>query len=554
MPVLSPDFAPTANFFQADLILRHFLRRTASPDAYVYLYDKLNRLGKQAANEMTQLSLIADKQVPVLQKRNFYGETINHIAFHPAYWQMMDMAVQSDMFRLKWEPQLRQRFAEERHLLGFTAGMLFAMTESGLYCPLCMTDGVARIIDQYASAIDQQRLMPHIYTHNTADFYTGAMFLTEKAGGSDVGANEVTAQHLWDDYYALNGEKWFCSNANAQLILALARTNPAIGGTKGLSIFLVEKQQPDGSTNPIDTIRLKDKLGVRAMASAECVFTNTLGKMIGKEGEGFKIMTDMINLSRLYNSVAAIAATRRALVEAYCFLQYRTTFGTNALNHALVRHKLAEICATYIADFYLTFHTICTLDHADMGNAPAQQLLSLITPMLKRQTAQNSVYVIRESIELMGGMGYIEDGIMPKLLRDAMVLPIWEGAGNIMLLDMLRATAKSSAMQMICEFIQDKLLLHGLQSINEQHLQAVVRLWRQMAQLPADQAETSSKILFERLTALYQIALLLHYSDEQSRQWIQPALYQLINRLNPQEIAPQTPPDRATITALMGWQ
>lgn len=555
MSVLSPHFRPTDNFFQADLMLRHFLRREASPDGYVFMYDKLNRLGKQTASEMTELSLIADQQPPTLQKRNHYGETINRIVFHPAYWQMMRMAVQSDMFRVKWEPTLRHRFAEENQLLGFAAGFLFAMTESGIFCPLCMTDGLAYIIDRYASQSDIDRLLPHIYTADAAEFYTGAMFLTEKTGGSDVGANQVSATHLYDDYYALNGEKWFCSNANSPLILALARTRPDVEGTNGLSIFLVERTQPDGSPNPIEIVRLKDKLGVRSMASAECIFTDTRGKMIGKEGEGFKIMADMINLSRLYNSVAAIAAARRAIVEAYRFLQHRTTFGTIAINHSLVRHKLAELCATYTADFYLTFHAIRTLDHANSGNANARQLLRLLTPMLKRQTAQNAVYLIRESMELMGGMGYIEDGIMPKLMRDAMVLPIWEGTGNIMVLDMMRAAAKSNGMQIMGEFIADTFDRNGLQTLAEQYLQPIIRLWRQIASSPADVAETSSKLLFERLTALYQIALLFHYTDEQSRHWLQPAIKQLINRLSPSnDMILQTTPTLDIVQAMMAWE
>lgn len=553
MSVLSPEFTPTANFFKADHILTHFLRREASSDAYNYMHDKLNLLGEQSAQSMTELSLIADKQSPSLQKRNHYGETINRIVFHPAYWQMMDIAVQSEMFRVKWQPELRQQFAPNRHLLGFAAGMLFAMTESGLYCPLCMTDGVARIIDQYATPSDRDQYMPHIYTHNTNQFYSGAMFLTEKAGGSDVGANQVSAHPINNDYYALNGEKWFCSNANAQLILALARTKQSIKGTKGLSIFLITTHRPDGSKNPIEMVRLKDKLGVRSMASAECILTDTWGKMIGKEGEGFKIMTDMINLSRLYNSVAAIAAARRAMAEAYRFLQYRTTFGTNALNHALVRHKLAELCATYTADFYLTFHAICTLDRADNGDKQAQQLLRLLTPMVKRQTAQNAVYLIRESMELMGGMGYIEDGIMPKLMRDAMVLPIWEGAGNIMLLDMLRAADKSEGLALMTQFISHTLANNELQTIDQEYLQPIVVLWQQIANAPAEVLETSAKLVFERLTALYQIALLLHYTDQQSQQWIQAAVQQLIARLKPTNIALQTSPDRHCIDQMMAW-
>ncbi|TXI80298.1 MAG: acyl-CoA dehydrogenase [Crocinitomicaceae bacterium] len=556
MPLLSPEFSPIANLFQSDLLLRHFLRREASPDAYVYMYDHLDQLGALAAKQMTELSMTADRHSPTLQKRNHYGDTINRIVFHPAYDELMRIAVASGMMRVKWEPSLRQRFGDERHLLSFAAGFLYAAAESGIYCPLCMTDGIAQLIDRHAWQSDRDRLLPHIYTNDPTQFYTGAMFLTEKSGGSDVGANEVQATHLYDDYYALNGEKWFCSNADAPLIVALARTRPDVSGTAGLSIFLIERTRPDGSPNPIEVIRLKDKLGVRSMASAECVFTNTWGKILGKEGEGFKIMAEMINLSRVYNSVAAIAAARRALAEAYHYLQFRTTFGTNALNHALVRRRLSDLCATYTADFYLTFHAIRTLDAAEQGNIKAKQLLRLLTPMLKRQTAQNAVYLVRESMELMGGMGYIEDGILPKLMRDVMVLPIWEGTSNIMVLDMLRASLKSDGLQIMGEYISDTLARNGLQYLNDEHLQPLVRLWRQLSSgtYSSDITENTAQDLFEQLTALYQIAVVCHYTDEQSRPHLQPVLQHLLKRLsNKRDIALQKAPDRNTVEAMMGW-
>lgn len=185
------------------------------------------------------------------------------------------------------------------------------MSEGGLPCPLCMTDGAARLIDCYCEPENRERLLHHIYTDSADELYTGAMFLTEKAGGSDVGANLVTATHLEGKYYALNGEKWFCSNANAEIIFVLARTNPEVQGTRGLSIFLVEKNKPDGTKNTMEVVRLKDKLGVRSMASAECILQDLLGKLVGKEGEGFKLMADMINLSRLYNALVSLSEMRR---------------------------------------------------------------------------------------------------------------------------------------------------------------------------------------------------------------------------------------------------
>jgi len=202
---------------------------------------------------------------------------------------------------------------------------------------------VAVLIDRFCDENDKKRLLPAIYTTAFSEMKTGAMYLTEKAGGSDVGANIVLAEKIEGKTYSLTGEKWFCSNANGAIAFVLARTNPDKKGTGGLSIFLVEKELPDGTKNPMDIIRLKEKLGVRSMASAEIMLEGTRGKLIGQEFEGFKIMTSMINLSRVYNSVAALSASKRALMEAYQFLTGRNTFGKNAIDHPLIRKKLLAL-------------------------------------------------------------------------------------------------------------------------------------------------------------------------------------------------------------------
>ncbi len=411
--VLDNDYKPSQDFWKSDRILSHFLKKELPTGNWNYLKPLLSQLGKTAATVMDELSLTADKQGPVLKKRNHLGETVNEIVFHPYYNELLKIAVESGLFQVKWSNDTKERNGQYLHRMGFGLAFLYGMGDASVPCPLCMTDGAARLIDRYAKSEDVERLLPHIFTKNVERLYTGAMFLTEKSGGSDVGANLVEAEHMEGDYYKLNGEKWFCSNANADLMLVLARTNPEIEGTKGLSIFLVERQNPDGSKNEMDVIRLKDKLGVRSMASAEIMLTNTLGKRLGKEGEGFKIMADMINLSRLWNSVIAISSFRRCLAEAYQFLSHRHTFGKRALEHALVRTKLEELSAHYVADFYLTWKTIRTLDEADNGKKESQHLVRLLTPMVKKKTAETAVYGIRESMEWGTRLH-----VIPKFMRD----------------------------------------------------------------------------------------------------------------------------------------
>lgn len=550
----------STNFYKSDLILQDYLQRHLSKKAQVYLANKLHQIGKQAATIMDELSMDADHQSPKLIKRTPYGETLDEIKFHPAYWQLLDIAAQTEMFYLKWTPHLRQQFEHESHSMSFALSQLFAMGEMGQYCPIAMTDGVARLIDLYGDEDDKARLIPKLGAKKGADLFTGAMFLTEKSGGSDVGRNMVSATSIDGRTYHLNGEKWFCSNVNAEVIFVLARTNPHISGTKGLSIFLVEKYLPDGRRNPMEIVRIKDKLGVRSMASGECLLKNTVGKLYGEEGQGMKIMLDMIHLMRVYNSIASVAGERRALVEAYQHLTYRTTFGKNALEHALVRDKFYELCSLYSADFYLTWRSSQALERADIGDEREQEIARLITPMAKYWTGKNVVYIVRECMELMGGMGYIEDLVMPKLFRDILVLPIWEGAGNIMILDMLRAAYKSpKSVEYLLEDIGKTASQCADSNLSMWLLDEIQQLGKLMAQfftLSQTECECTAKSVFHRLIPIYQLTLLLNNRTEQNKGWMQPTIDYLVAELKGerQRIGVKSVPSKSEINAMMGWR
>ena len=553
--VLDKNFRASTNFYHSDKIFKNHLKHIVSENGLKYMLPRLDWTGKEAAGPMNDLSLQADKHGPELVKRNFLGQNINEIRFHPAYWELMKVAVKSEMFKVKWEPSLTQQFDNEKQRLGFASGYLYAMSECGQYCPLCMTDGVARLIDLFCEDEDKARLLPHIYTDKAEDFFTGAMFLTEKTGGSDVGASITVATHLEGKTYLLNGEKWFCSNANADLIFALARTDENIKGTRGLSIFLVEKNLPGGEKNPVDVIRIKDKLGVRSMASAECMLTDTQGLMVGNEFEGFKVMVEMISLSRLYNSVAALSASRRALIEAYQFLSYRKSFGKMALEHSLVRTKLTELGALNVANFYLVWKAIEALDLADAGDEKEAQLFRMINPMTKKWSAETGVYITRESMELMGGLGYIEDGVMPKLMRDGMVLPIWEGSGNVIILDMLRSLLKTNGFEVMCsEITKSANASADYGAFLKEELGKLIPFAEKLKKLPQDEMEASAKLLFEKLTSLYQISLLINNLNEESRPWIIPALNWLTEKYSPSTLKEVQPLSVEAVKGLIGWE
>lgn len=552
--VLSENFSKSKNFFESDLILKEYLDRKLSKSAKTYMQDKWDEIGLNAALVMDELSLDADHNGPELIKRNNLGETIDEVKFHPSYDSLLQIAIDSEMFTVKWNPELKSKFQEDLHKLGFSSGYLYAMSELGQYCPLCMTDGVARLIDLYCEDADKNRLLPRIATKNIEDLSTGAMFLTEKSGGSDVGRNIVKAKKIEssEDLYELSGEKWFCSNVNADIIFALARTNDEVHGTRGLSIFLVEKYLPNGEKNPLPIVRLKEKLGVRSMASAECELKGTIGKRIGEEFKGFKIMTDMINLSRLYNSVAALSGARRALIEAYTFNLHRKSFGKEAINHALIRDKFFELGSLNVANFYLTWRAIESLDKADNRDQHAANLSRILTPMVKKWSAEKAVYIVRESMELMGGMGYIEDGVMPKIMRDVMVLPIWEGAGNIMTLDMLRASFKSEGLKAMLQEIKSII---GKESNYDNtissHLEKISNEIENLDTTNQEMLELKAKHMFNRLTTLYQLTICIDESNEINASWMNPTKKYLQMQLDGGET--ESLLTKEEVSGLIGW-
>jgi alkylation response protein AidB-like acyl-CoA dehydrogenase len=335
---------------------------------------------------------------------------------------------------------------------------MFAQAESGLYCPICMTDGVARVLLKFGSDEVKQQFFPRLTAQNVETLYQGAMFLTEKQGGSDVGAN--TTKAVKDSSgWKLYGDKWFCSNAGAEMILALARPEGAPEGTRGLGLFLVPKYLENGERNSYTINRLKDKLGVRSMPTGEITLNGAIAYPIGDVERGFHYMAEMINLSRLYNSVASIAIVRRAVYEAVSYAKSRTAFGKQIIDFPLMQHVLADMIVESRAAFHFVFEAIRLLDLIDSGVATPddEKQLRLMTPLAKYYTAKLAVWAASESMEVLGGNGYIEEFVTARLLRDAQVLPIWEGATNILVLDAIRAMTKEESHKPLLASVERRL-------------------------------------------------------------------------------------------------
>ncbi len=446
---------PHANWYRSDPAFQALLRRLLSPEALAWLEPQLDRMGADASLRVDPLARAADKQSPQLRSYDPYGRRVDQIVHHPAYREMERIGYGSGMVGLKYDPEIRRRFPATGNVMGYALGYLFGQAESGLYCPICMTDGAARVLERYGTAEQQRRVIPRLASRDVESLWRGAMFLTEKQGGSDVGAAGTRAVPDGAGGWRLTGEKWFCSNVDAEVILALGRPDGAPAGTRGLGLFLVLREGGHRPGLRID--RIKDKLGVRSMATGEVVMDGVEAELVGPVDKGFKAMTVMINCSRLYNAVASVAVARRALLEATRYLRARRTFGRTALEHPLLREALANLQADHLAATALTFQTAEHVDRADAGSALDERRMRLLTPLVKYSTARLSVAAASEAIELIGGNGYIEDFVTPRLLRDAQVLPVWEGTTNILLLDVLRTCLKERGQEPLFEDLASRL-------------------------------------------------------------------------------------------------
>src|SRR5258706_753282 len=248
-----PD-SPPLSFGEASPLLRSVVRRKLDDAAWQWAEPQLAAMGERAAREVAPLAAIADRESPRLVTHDASGQRIDRVDYHPSYRAMERIAYGSGMIAMKYSDHPHRRDA---HVIGFALGYLFAMAEMGLYCPLCMTDGVARVVSRNGTEETKARVVPRLASADVATLWTGGMFLTERAGGSDVGANETVARRDAGGTWRLTGHKWFCSNVDAQAVLVTARPEGAPEGTRGLRTFLLLPRGNPGVT--ID--RIKEKLG-----------------------------------------------------------------------------------------------------------------------------------------------------------------------------------------------------------------------------------------------------------------------------------------------------
>ncbi|ATH14487.1 DNA alkylation response protein [Delftia acidovorans] len=439
-----------SNLYTTDSQLQPLLALYLPPEVNAHLQPHLERMGALAGREIDEWALTADRNPPELEHRDRTGRDAQRIVKHPAYVEMervaygeFGLAVMSHRTGvLGWDGKLPP-------LAKYALTYLFVQAEFGLCCPLSMTDSLARTLRKYGGPALVEKYWPRMTQLRFEDQAQGAMFMTEQAAGSDISNTQALARPAADGSWRLSGDKWFCSNPDADFAMVLARVEGAPAGMKGISLFLLPRRLDDGSANHYRIVRLKHKLGTRSMASGEIVLEGAVAYLVGEQGRGFVQMADMVNNSRLSNGVRSAGLMRRAVAEAEYVARERRAFGKALQDMPLMQRQLDKLRIYSEQARTMVLQTAQALQRSDAGEDGAYALLRILTPMIKFRACRDARKVTGDAMEVRGGCGYIEEWSDPRLVRDSHLGSIWEGTSNIVALDVIRAIKREGSLPVL---------------------------------------------------------------------------------------------------------
>jgi alkylation response protein AidB-like acyl-CoA dehydrogenase len=437
------DSPQLANQYDDDAVLRSYLRWRLPSPVLTDVEPDLRRLGQRAITDILALGEEAEASPPRHVPYDAWGKRVDRIETSDAWQQLDHISAAEGIVATAYE----RAHGIHSRIDQFARLYLFAPSSALYSCPLAMTDGAARFLEVYGDE-STRPVFAHLTSRDPRQFWTSGQWMTERSGGSDVASTSTIAKCESGSDYRLYGLKWFTSATTSQVAITLARIEGAPAGGAGLSVFLVTLRDRSGSLRNIRVERLKDKLGTHALPTAELTLEGAPAHLVGGTGDGIRKISTLFNITRVYNSVAAVAGMRRAIALATDYAKRRTAFGRPLIEQPLHVETLAELSVRFRACFLLAFRVAELLGKEEGGEASEidLQLLRLLTPVAKLYTAKQAVGIASEVVEAFGGAGYVEDTGIPRLLRDAQVLPIWEGTTNVLSLDTLRAIGKASAL------------------------------------------------------------------------------------------------------------
>ena len=488
------------NSFDTDPVLRTALDKEGAS----WASEDCRRLAAILAGEPQQWGVWANAYPPVLRNFDRYGNRIDEVEYHPAYHQLMRLAVEHELHALPWRTP-----RPGAHVARAAKFYLQSQVEAGHGCQISMTYSIVPALRHQPelAAWWEPRIVSREYDPRSlpAEEKRGVicgMAMTEKQGGSDVRANTTQAEPIDQPgpgaAYWITGHKWFCSAPMSDLFLMLAYTG------QGLSCFLVPRWRPDGKRNTILIQRLKDKLGNRSNASSEIELDRAWGRMVGEEGRGVRTIIEMVNHTRLDCVIGAAAALRQSLVQAIHHTRHRTAFGKRLVEQPLMQNVLADLSLEWEATTWAMARLARAYDDAER-NEEERHFARLATAVIKYWACKRTPPFVAEALECLGGAGYVEESILPRIYREAPLNGIWEGSGNVICLDVLRAMRREP--QSVEAFFAELGRASGEPLLDR----VTAGLRAELADL--DGIEYRARNLVERMALALQAALLVRNSE-----------------------------------------
>ncbi len=483
------------NLFSSDAILQEAVKREGAAWAEKTLLKFGERLGSA---EVIHWGFKANENPPLLKTYDRFGHRIDEVEYHPFYHQLMKLTIENGLHSSPWaEPKLGAQAARA------AAYLMNGQNEQGHLCPITMTYAVVPVLKRYPQIGSSwlEKILTREYDAECRPFTEkkGALFgmaMTEKQGGSDVRANTTRAEKISvnENEFVLTGHKWFCSAPMSDAFLVLAQLS------EGLTCFLVPRWKPDGTQNNFYIQRLKNKLGNRSNASSEIEFLNTWAQAVGEAGKGVSTIIEMVNHTRFDCVLGSSAIMRRALVEAIHHAKYRSAFGKKLIDQTLMQNVLADLALESEAAVILSMRLARAFDSNTEEEKSFRRLATAISKYWVCKRAPSMIY---ESLECLGGAGYVEESILPRLYREAPLNSIWEGSGNVNSLDVFRAIQKDPlSMEML-----QKEIAEASHPTLEAFMKKIVADFSKV-----EEKENQARYLVERMVLALQASLLLRYS------------------------------------------
>ena len=434
--------------YQNDPLLQEILKNYL-PEKYLKpVEEDLKRFSKRLTTDILAMSEDANTHPPELIKYDPWGNEMSEIKTSQG-WKDLDVVSASEKIIAIGYQRKQEEFSR---LYQFAKLYLFHPSSSYYTCPLAMTDGAAKLIETHGDQELKEKAFVHLTSDSPEIFWTSGQWMTEKSGGSDVSGSETIAKKINNEYH-LYGLKWFTSATTSQMAMTLAKIEGQ--EEQGLSLFYLELKPNGKDLNHIEILRLKDKLGTKALPTAELKLNGTKAKLVGESGKGVKTISTLFNVTRLYNACTTMGAWKRLMDLSKDYAEKRMAFGKRLIEHPLHRKTLTDLEVEYAGCMHLTMFISLLLGRSEvLKDQESEKLLRLLTPVAKLFCAKQNMHATSELVESFGGAGYIENTGIPKWLRDNQTLCIWEGTTNVLSLDTLRPLFKEGAFAEFENFIK----------------------------------------------------------------------------------------------------